>query len=226
MPGLIIIFLIPAQQLQKSDAARGKEKVCADDDQHHRPEKDKHRGQRIFDCDGQIVAITHTDSPGRRHQPSGLRLPLSGAAIPQQLDGIGQMNLADRPQENQKKDNREQRDGGEHRHRRQEKSQRHLCTENFSDHKIHDLIQRDPQHKASAQGDQRHIKIFPGQGPGQMTLFHAQNVEDAKLLLPALDEKAVGVKQEDESEKPRDHASQKHGKNQRPISHHPLQPRI
>ena len=58
-----------------------------------------------------------------------------------------------------------------------------------------------------------------------MTLFHAQNVEDAKLLLPALDEKAVGVEHQRNAENSNNARAQKkdgHGDGGAGHLHQPL----
>ena len=58
---IIVKKFIPAQQLQQCNAARRKQKICADNDQNDRYKKQRQHLQRIFCRKRNIVSDSDAD---------------------------------------------------------------------------------------------------------------------------------------------------------------------
>lgn len=85
-----------------------------------------------------------------------------------------------------------------------------------------DYAQEQPQDQAP----QGQIGGLPAQHPGQVALLHAQDVEDAEFLFPALHQEAVRIEQEDDREQRHHMAPYEHQLAEVTAAYHLFDPRI
>ena len=173
--GFVVIALHPTQQLQNHHAPGDEAGVGAQNHQNHSHKEPDQGVHRVLDGDGQPVACAQEHKAHQSQEPIGPEQHEGGieqkdAAGAQEGPGDEFPCIAD------------------------------LKLEHVAQQQLRQLAQENAQAKAHQDAGAEGKKGLPEQDPANVPLLHAQNVVQAKLPLPPLHQKAVGVKQEDEGE--------------------------
>ncbi len=192
---LIIKSLVLPQQLQKGYAARHEQQVGSQNHQQNRHKKHHHGSYGVLGGYRDCISSSQKAKPQQCQQPFGLGFLLPHVPRPQQFYGVNPANLPDRMNVDQCKNRNEYAHRVHYSLTGDKKSQRHFPAGDSEHHQKHRLVQSHPKHDSQKQPCQCHIHCLPPRHSSQMSSFHAQNVEQSELLLPALHQEAAGIEQ-------------------------------
>lgn len=133
-------------------------------------------------------------------EPIGPGLPLPGAHTVQQLHRLGLPQLPQTVEQHEGGIEQKDAAGAQEGPGDEFPCIADLKLEHVAQQQLRQLAQENAQAKAHQDAGAEGKKGLPEQDPANVPLLHAQNVVQAKLPLPPLHQKAVGVKQEDEGE--------------------------
>ena len=210
MGGLAVVEApVLPQQLQQGDAARREQQVRAENDADHRYKEKQHGSDRVRYGNADVVARAQKEQPQHGQQPVGPRLPFADLAAPQQLDGVGKMNLADGVEQDQQEDHADdQRRTGYHAGKDLEGKARYSGAQQLHQQQEHQLVKQNAQADPQYQTDQQQNQRFTEDHQRNMLLAHAQNVQQAEFLFAPFHQETVGVKKKDHRKEGRDQLAQ------------------
>ena len=210
MPGLVVVALVALHELQHRNAAGQEEAVGADDDQYHRHEEQAQGGDHALGGDGDVVAAPQGQQADDHQGPFDPGLFLAHFAAPEQLNGLGPAHLHQVGQQQEQEDGGEDDDGPGHALPVEGVGHGDVKGQQVAQHQEHQPVQQHPYDQPGADGQQRAENGLQSQHRGDVALLQAQNVVQAQLLFAPLDQKAVGVVEEDDAEQPHDDDAEVH----------------
>ena len=206
---LVVIPLVLLQDTAQKHRAGNKNHVSGEDHHAHRCKEHHQRGHRIGNGYGDVVRRRQQRSAAQAKQPVGLRGLLAHVFAAQKVDGAGFAKQPKRAQEDEQEYHRKQDqrlgDGlGRNGERVGNGAVEHVHHQRFRRlGKQHAREQTDRQGREG--GNQR----LPEKHQADGRLAHAQDVVQAKFLLPAPHQKGIGVHQKQHCEDG-NHAASKH----------------
>ena len=192
---LVIEFLIPAKRFQKRHASGGKECVGAKDDTDHSHKECLDRRQRLIDGYCDKVPGSKCDHTEYRHKPFRLRFFLSLTASMKQLHRIGDLDLKQVIDQRHDEDRQEENECIHQCICRYLKVHPDIIIQKLKKNEIHKLAKYSPEDDPYADARRSRHQRLNDEHPGYMPFPHAENIVDADLLLPALDQETVGIEQ-------------------------------
>ena len=173
----VVETLVFPQQLEQGNAARRKQQIRSENHANHRHEEQQHGGHCICHGNADVIPRPQKDQAQQRQHPIGFGLPLTDLAAAQQLDGVGQMNLPDGVEQDQKKDRADdQRRADNHTGKNLEGKLRHASPQQLHQQQEHQLVKQNAQTDSNDQTDQQQNQRFAEDDQRNVLLAHAQNV--------------------------------------------------
>ena len=197
---LIIIALVLLQRAAQHHGAGDKDQICRRDDHQNSDKEHSQRRQRLLDRHGDVIRRAEDQKARQAEHPVRLRRLFAAGFAAQKRRRV---RLADRHQRAQE----QKREDGEIQDRRHGRGRNgdgelHLygAVHDIDEQQLKELSERNAQHLAAHDGNERRDDRFPCQNLRKVALAHAENVIKAKFTIPAADKEGIRVEQEQNGE--------------------------
>ena len=190
--------LVLLQQAAQRHGAGDQQQIGAYDHHHDGHEEPDQRGNRVRDGHGKVIGAAQEQKPEHRAQPVGLRRLFACVLAAQQVDRVGELNLPQGVEVEQREDRREERERAQDGTGVHAQRQHGGAFEHFQDDELRQLGEKDAARHAARKGDEHREQRFPQQHHGQVALAQAEDVVKPEFALAPPDEEGVRVEEEDD----------------------------